>query len=488
MKLTTKLFLLFVSFVTFWVCIIYFIMPNFLLKEFHKLEDRRMDWEVTRAIELMDNLIHQSELILLDWSKWDDAYEFVLSPDIDFLQTNLPNNFYEDQEINIVLIYDQFLNLTFSRAYDFNEGYDYKLPQQLIDDMKNNKNTSALYTFDDKVYAFSSRTITNSNESEEPKGLFIFMFEITEDHLLEISQKIGSELVITDYNGPSYDSISSEIESSKDTSQGRIYIPYTNVDESMTLAFEVAHEISQLGVENTYRVILIFILVFVLFTIIVYIWTRRAVKKLEIIILDVDFITQHNDLSRRIKIKTSGELTILKNGINKMLERISDTQSKLTQYATRDPLTGLLNRRVAFTKLTNYMKESIENDFPLTIAFIDLNDLKKVNDQMGHNIGDDYIKHIVNIIQSKTRNTDILCRVGGDEFLLIFPLCEVKHAEETMTRIDDEIAFFNHKLDYHMSISYGILPYDYQMELTQYIEAADAKMYLHKQTLKNKQK
>ncbi|MBN2796025.1 MAG: diguanylate cyclase [Clostridia bacterium] len=486
MKLTTKLFLLFTGFITFWVAIIYFIMPSYLLKEFYKLEDARINWEIHRTQELLEDLIHQSEAVLLDWSKWDDAYEFVMNPNISFIETNIPNSFYEDQGLNIVLIYDQYLNLTFSRGYNYGSGYDFFLSDEVTKNIKNYPNTSGLFYYGNKIYAFSSKTITDTKGTVEPTGLFVFMFELTIEHIDELSVQTGNTIVINDKNHINQSEELSYTNESDDYTRGYIFYPYINLEEGLLLSFDMPHSISELGINNTYKVIFIFIFFFVVFSIITYFWLRRTVKKLEIIISDVDYITRHKDLNRRITVKVFSEMKILKDGINHMLDEMSQTHEKLTNFASKDPLTGLLNRRTGFLKLSHHMQESAQNDFPLTIAFIDINNLKKINDVYGHNIGDEYITNTAQIIEHNTRKSDIFCRVGGDEFLLIFPLCSEKHAMETMNRIENELKEYNKTNDYPMSISYGIVEYDYTMDLVHYIEKADLKMYEHKKLVKSK--
>ena len=87
----------------------------------------------------------------------------------------------------------------------------------------------------------------------------------------------------------------------------------------------------------------------------------------------------------------------------------------LEQEANQDYLTGLLNRRGLHAAVESLRQE----DLPIALYLFDLDDLKKINDRYGHNTGDELLIAFANLLKSKTRSDDILCRYGGDEFIII---------------------------------------------------------------------
>lgn len=93
---------------------------------------------------------------------------------------------------------------------------------------------------------------------------------------------------------------------------------------------------------------------------------------------------------------------------------------------------------------------------------------------------------ISEILINCTRTTDILSRLGGDEFLIIFPYCDEDHAFETLKRINNEIDLFNNQkeLQYNLCISKGIIEYDGLMSTDEFVEKADALMYEDKRRIK----
>jgi diguanylate cyclase (GGDEF)-like protein len=94
---------------------------------------------------------------------------------------------------------------------------------------------------------------------------------------------------------------------------------------------------------------------------------------------------------------------------------------KLKWFAWRDPLTGLVNRRVMEKVLHREYKRAARYKTPLTLAFLDLDDFKAVNDTYGHNQGDELLRYVADILEDLTRDSDVVCRYAGDEFIVILP-------------------------------------------------------------------
>lgn len=117
------------------------------------------------------------------------------------------------------------------------------------------------------------------------------------------------------------------------------------------------------------------------------------------------------------------------------LVTIKRTEQKLEALATVDELTGLLNRRAGLTSLEQQIALAERNRTDLTVAFLDLDGLKKVNDTRGHGAGDRFIKEIAVAIGTAKRASDIACRMGGDEFMLILPSTSNAQAAELMKRL-----------------------------------------------------
>jgi diguanylate cyclase (GGDEF)-like protein len=112
-----------------------------------------------------------------------------------------------------------------------------------------------------------------------------------------------------------------------------------------------------------------------------------------------------------------------------------------------------------------------------------------VNDAYGHQEGDDYILFVTNVLKEIIRESDGLCRLGGDEFLLMLPDCDVTKADVVLKRIVNTLEEYNKRKGkpYKTSFSYGLVKYDFedQPKIGSLIAKADMEMYKHK---KNKDK
>ena len=108
---------------------------------------------------------------------------------------------------------------------------------------------------------------------------------------------------------------------------------------------------------------------------------------------------------------------------------------RLKWMAVRDPLTGLLNRRVMETVLNREFKRAQRYKSPLSLAFIDLDDFKIINDRYGHECGDALLKHVAGQLGAITRDSDVVARYGGDEFVIILPGTPVQEASKLLQRL-----------------------------------------------------
>lgn len=107
----------------------------------------------------------------------------------------------------------------------------------------------------------------------------------------------------------------------------------------------------------------------------------------------------------------------------------------LQQQASKDELTGLYNRR-AWEKLLRSEEERCKQyGHPAAVLFIDLNDLKKVNDNLGHKEGDRLIQHTAQVLQENVRDNDIVARIGGDEFVILSIENDAVGAERLLDRL-----------------------------------------------------
>ena len=158
----------------------------------------------------------------------------------------------------------------------------------------------------------------------------------------------------------------------------------------------------------------------------------------------------------------------------------------LEMEATHDSLTGLYNRKAIFDILRRSMQLARRNKSPLSICFVDVNDLKKVNDGVGHETGDKMIKGAADTIQAVIRSSDSAARIGGDEFLVIFPDCQDGDVERIMTRVEKQYRQLGMEvMGMEWCLSFGCTQMDPEEDTPEkLVERADERMYVHKHMTK----
>ncbi|MFC5560192.1 diguanylate cyclase domain-containing protein [Ureibacillus thermophilus] len=156
-------------------------------------------------------------------------------------------------------------------------------------------------------------------------------------------------------------------------------------------------------------------------------------------------------------------------------------EEQLKYFAYHDPLTGVFNRLYFTNEIKKKIEEASRNHFMFGIMFIDLDDFKKVNDSFGHDAGDQLLVKFANRIKKNIREGDILCRIGGDEFLVLIKNIRGKQTlEKIAQRLQNTFQVpyqvGNHSIVVTSSIGIAIFPQDGIDEKT-LIKRSDQALY-----------
>lgn len=122
------------------------------------------------------------------------------------------------------------------------------------------------------------------------------------------------------------------------------------------------------------------------------------------------------------------------------MARLEAKVEELDRLAHRDPLVPLANRRGMLRELEMMIARHERHGTPAAMLFVDLNDLKMLNDQFGHMGGDAALVHVAEKLLAGTRTNDFVARLGGDEFCILLDHADEKSALETAERLVDSIA------------------------------------------------
>ena len=181
--------------------------------------------------------------------------------------------------------------------------------------------------------------------------------------------------------------------------------------------------------------------------------------------------------------------------LHRIQRQLSDQVEALGKMETRteevyklaiiDPLTNLYNRRYGEQRLAEEIARAQRHLTPLTVLLLDINDLKRVNDTLGHSAGDELIKHFAQRLQRAIRGSDVAVRLGGDEFLVLLPDCKIDEVHHVLDRLRGM----------KMELGGQTIPITFASGWTDYIpgelpedllKRADAALYVNKRSGKEK--
>lgn len=146
-------------------------------------------------------------------------------------------------------------------------------------------------------------------------------------------------------------------------------------------------------------------------------------------------VTTHQDYNpRRRASDRHDEIGSLSRAFDSMLSGVHERDLKLSQMAYYDNVTRLTNRHYFMERLTQAVSNATRYGNRCCLMFIDLDNFKIVNDTLGHHIGDDLLREVATQLTRVTRNSDVLCRIGGDEFAIILENTDDKEGPGTLAQ------------------------------------------------------
>jgi len=165
-------------------------------------------------------------------------------------------------------------------------------------------------------------------------------------------------------------------------------------------------------------------------------------------------------------------------------------EESLLVLSLTDELTDLYNRRRFFVLTEQYLKVAIRTKKRLLLLYIDMDDLKWINDHCGHNEGDKALIALASILKKTFRESDIIARIGGDEFVVLLESPDEKD-EMLINRLYENISDYNAEgfQDYKLSVSVGTAWFDpeYPISIDELLSKADALMYAQKRERRKKE-
>lgn len=167
------------------------------------------------------------------------------------------------------------------------------------------------------------------------------------------------------------------------------------------------------------------------------------------------------------------------------LAKVESLTAEVYKLAALDQLTGLYNRRSGEQRLEEEMSRAVRHNRPLTLLLIDLDNLKQINDRLGHAAGDLLLKQFAERLQRAIRGSDLAVRLGGDEFMVLLPECRAEEVRHVLGRLEGlQVGYEHDTIDCHFSRGWtDFRPGETGPEL---LKRADAALYENKRAGKSR--
>ena len=173
-------------------------------------------------------------------------------------------------------------------------------------------------------------------------------------------------------------------------------------------------------------------------------------------------------------------------------KELEDSRNKLKEMTLRDPLTNLYNRRYFESIIEELMSLSIREKESLCLIMLDIDKFKNINDSYGHDIGDEVLKRLADNLLNLLRQSDVITRIGGEEFAIVFPNTSIDGAYKTSEKIRKAVENLEIKIKENIlinfTVSIGITIFDdnTDKDVHSILKRADIALYEAKDTGRNK--
>jgi diguanylate cyclase (GGDEF)-like protein len=172
--------------------------------------------------------------------------------------------------------------------------------------------------------------------------------------------------------------------------------------------------------------------------------------------------------------------------IIELIHKVKDSLVNLQEISETDPLTRISNRRSFMLAANRELERARRYGQKLTLIYIDLDNFKTINDTFGHSVGDQLLKEVATTLNNNTRKTDVVARMGGDEFCILLTEIGLDTSIKVYKKIAKNIALIMKENDWPVTMSSGIVSFEDKPEnVKEMITMTDELMYKVKRSGKN---
>jgi diguanylate cyclase (GGDEF)-like protein len=173
-----------------------------------------------------------------------------------------------------------------------------------------------------------------------------------------------------------------------------------------------------------------------------------------------DYVTKPFDRDElHARVEVGIRIVDLQNSLAQRVAELEQAQEALRNLSLTDDLTGLYNRRGFFTIAEQHLKSARRAESKVSLIYADMDGLKSINDAHGHDEGSKALNHIANILRRTFRSSDIIARIGGDEFVVLEISSAQSDSQSSITRLRENLRRHNDENanGYELALSIGVV-------------------------------
>jgi diguanylate cyclase (GGDEF)-like protein len=499
--------------------LLYLISERTLLRNYERMELESSREDMKHTLLSFFDEYRNLDVMTIDYSGWDDTYNFIDRPTIPaendyYITNNYNDSYFTSSRLNLAFLMNTRKQIYFGKAYDYSNNRPLANPRSLINTLLKehpsffeqqdaSSRKQGLLIVDKQPLIVTAYPILTSIYEGPIRGTLVFGRFLDSNYIKYISEKANTPLTFsivdpsfsppvqaTTITGLGKRSVLFWTESDKTTIKNFSLLTDVDNKPAVLLEFEKSRELYQ----KVKKTILFYLLFFglsglVFFFIVSYVLQRTIFSRLNSTINGMNRIEKKKDFSFRIQEYGKDEITKLDQSFNHMMTSLEQAQKEIQYQANHDPLTGLANRKSLYAYLEEIIKHCHQLHTQFAVMFIDLDHFKLINDTMGHHMGDLLLQEVAGRLRICTKESDFICRLGGDEF------CIISHDIHDSSQIEYLAKFIKETINapfnfngYHtrVSASVGISLYpDHGTNSESLLHHSDTAMLNVKETGKN---
>ncbi|MCX7765368.1 MAG: diguanylate cyclase [Candidatus Sumerlaeia bacterium] len=444
MKIRYKILVLLISILLSLIVAQYLLGRKSILSNLNELELNICQGEIERVVNAIQQELEHLDTLAFNLAGHNEIYKYVSEKNISQETLLWGNQIFELLRINLIIIADSHHQIRFQKCYDYVNRKELQIPElaqnnvplqfSVFNHTTPTGSVKGIVLLNSGIMLMAARPILTDKTTEPIRGTLVMGRFLDVQMINRLSTLIQVKFSVLRTDNPD---LPAEIKSLIHTLQSnkivvlplnqKIVTGYALINdlrekEGIILKVEIPRYLYKRIWENSLFIMFTSIMVGIIFCLVVVLLLEKIVlSRLASLSREVTNIDLQKNHTARLSDYGKDELGELAFNINTMLESLEKAHTSIHEMARTDALTGLLNRWEFFRRGEEELNRARRYSRVLSLAMLDLDHFKQINDKFGHLAGDEVLKAFAQLIKQNVRNTDIVARYGGEEFVIIMP-------------------------------------------------------------------